>query len=255
MVVTKAILVGVARFMAESSKASRILALSVAMLAERLKDRRQAFSIAGSLLVHAGLAIALLSPAPSRLASSPSQRAAASERAVSISLVRSITVATADTHPDATPSADALSPASPVRNSTAGYFEGSGRKSGQSDSVASTPSSAAVGDMAAPAPALAEENPTLSSDYQRRLLAHIEPFKRYPELANRGGVRGTVQLVFQLDRDGRVLGLWVAKSSGSDLLDMAAIDTVRRATPLPPIPAGLPDAIAVQLPVEFSGPG
>lgn len=108
----------------------------------------------------------------------------------------------------------------------------------------------AVGAVTA-APADAE----LGLDYQRRLLAHIEPYKRYPEAASDAQPRGTVQLVFQIDRGGRVLGIWISHSSGFAILDTAAIDTVRRAAPLPAIPAGLPDSMAVQLPVEFSGPG
>lgn len=95
----------------------------------------------------------------------------------------------------------------------------------------------------------------LGSDYQKRLLAHIEPFRRYPDEAGEAGTRGVVQLAFQIDRSGGVKGVWIARSSGSRSLDEAAVATIHRAEPLPPIPTGLPDAMVIQLPVVFSGPG
>ncbi len=95
----------------------------------------------------------------------------------------------------------------------------------------------------------------IGSDYQRQLLAHIEPYRRYPDDAGQAGVGGVVRLAFQIDRSGGVQGVWISRSSGSASLDAAAVATVRRAEPLPAIPAGLPDTLVVELPVAFSAPG
>lgn len=42
------------------------------------------------------------------------------------------------------------------------------------------------------------------------------------------------------------------QSSGSELLDQAALDTVMRAQPLPRIPPGLAGPMAIELPVDFA---
>lgn len=93
----------------------------------------------------------------------------------------------------------------------------------------------------------------LRDDYQRRLMAHIESFKRYPP--GQPGAHGVVQLVFEIDRGGGVLGVWVVKSSGLGILDAAAVDTVRRAQPVPSIPQELPALLTVPLAVVFDEHG
>ncbi len=91
-------------------------------------------------------------------------------------------------------------------------------------------------------------------DYQRRLLAHIRPYQFYPDAGRRGRLEGVVRVGFVLQRDGRVREVWVESSSGYAVLDEAAMDTVRRAQPLPLIPAILPDSMDVMLPIAFSAP-
>lgn len=89
-------------------------------------------------------------------------------------------------------------------------------------------------------------------NFQRQLLAHIEPFRRYPEAARGQMLNGTVQLVFVLKRDGTLLDVRVLHSSGSPILDREAIDTIWRARPFPPVPPGLPDRLNVLIPVDFT---
>jgi len=61
-----------------------------------------------------------------------------------------------------------------------------------------------------------------------------------------------VMLGFVIRRDGAVLDAWVEGSSGSPLLDDAAIDMVRRASPVPPLPASFAGAsIRVVIPVDY----
>ena len=87
--------------------------------------------------------------------------------------------------------------------------------------------------------------------YQRLLLAHIERYQHYPRAARRDGVQGTVVIAFAMRRDGRLLTVGVKSSSGQAVLDEEAVETVRRAQPLPSIPPDLPEQLAITLPVAF----
>jgi periplasmic protein TonB len=88
--------------------------------------------------------------------------------------------------------------------------------------------------------------------FQRTLERHIERYKVVPSEARRARLQGIVQLVFAMGRDGTVLDVWINSSSGYPVLDQAALDIVRRAQPLPRIPAELPDRLNILYPVSFS---
>jgi protein TonB len=88
--------------------------------------------------------------------------------------------------------------------------------------------------------------------FEKQLFAHVERYRRYPEAAQRDGLHGVVQVMFAMSRGGRVVGVWLKTSSGYTALDQEAIDTVRRAEPLPPIPIELPDQLTILLPIEFT---
>lgn len=87
--------------------------------------------------------------------------------------------------------------------------------------------------------------------FQRLLLAHIERYQRYPGAAKRDGLQGTVLVVFAMRRDGSVVRVGVKSSSGRPILDQEAVETVRRAQPLPMIPSDMPEQLTVLLPVAF----
>ena len=91
-------------------------------------------------------------------------------------------------------------------------------------------------------------------EFKNALLRHIAKFQRYPKSAQRQRLQGTVQAVFSVSRDGRLLDAWVKTSSGEAELDKAAIDTIRRAQPLPVIPSVLPDPIKIELALGFDSP-
>ncbi|KSB90002.1 hypothetical protein AS593_11290 [Caulobacter vibrioides] len=95
-------------------------------------------------------------------------------------------------------------------------------------------------------------DPATGSDYRARLLAHIQPFRRYPAQAQGLDARGVAQILFMVDQNGKVTGVWVKASSGFEVLDAEAVATVLRAQPMPHVPAGLPSPLAVQLPVSFN---
>jgi len=83
----------------------------------------------------------------------------------------------------------------------------------------------------APAP-LAAAAPSVSpAKWQAKVVAWIN---RHKPRSVRG--RGELLLKFSIDADGNVLAVNVARSSGNDTLDQAAIKTVMRSSPVPPPP-------------------
>jgi protein TonB len=90
------------------------------------------------------------------------------------------------------------------------------------------------------------------SAWKARLLSHLDRYKQYPNAARAKGMEGTALLSFGMDRNGRVLGYHLVRSSGFPELDDEAFAMIARASPLPPAPAEL-GAQVVQLvvPVRF----
>jgi len=72
--------------------------------------------------------------------------------------------------------------------------------------------------------------------YEELLFAWMNRHKEYPLLARRRGIQGRGSLRVRIDRDGRVLERAVASSTGESVLDQAALDMVRRASPFPRLP-------------------
>ncbi len=87
--------------------------------------------------------------------------------------------------------------------------------------------------------------------FQKALLRHIDRYKIYPNMARRDRLRGTVEVLFAMRRDGTVLDIQIKTSSGAVILDKEAVETIRRAQPLPPIPLELPPHLNILLPVAF----
>lgn len=75
------------------------------------------------------------------------------------------------------------------------------------------------------------------SNYPGKVYAKLRRSLRYPSEARRKRIRGEVHVRFTVSRSGGVASVRVARSSGSSLLDNAALETVRRAEPFPEIPA------------------
>lgn len=90
-----------------------------------------------------------------------------------------------------------------------------------------------------------------SNAYNALVFGHLQRFKRYPLAAR--GASGTVVMRFELDREGKVIGSAVTKSSGNEVLDREALEILRRASPFPPFPAAKPGAEDSYIaPVNFS---
>jgi len=72
--------------------------------------------------------------------------------------------------------------------------------------------------------------------YQRLIKQKIEENKRYPLLARNKGIEGLVWLKFVILRNGQLKDIKVVKSSSHQILDKAAIESIKKANPFPPFP-------------------
>jgi protein TonB len=73
-------------------------------------------------------------------------------------------------------------------------------------------------------------------DYFRQIVQKISRYRFY---SRQQSASGMVVTRLTLARDGGVLDVALLKSSGSSTLDTAVVDTIRRASPFPPLPPGL----------------
>jgi protein TonB len=124
----------------------------------------------------------------------------------------------------------------------------------QAAPVPTAPPSIAVPADAPAAPAVSPVvSPTsqVVASWQRRLAAHLERFKRYPPRAH--GEHGTASVAFTIDHEGRVSGLRIVKSSGSDILDSETLAMIRRAEPLPAPPGGIANQeLSFVVPIRYA---
>lgn len=83
-------------------------------------------------------------------------------------------------------------------------------------------------------------------DYLRMVWSRIMRFR-----PDRVPFAGTTRLSFILGSDGSLLSVEIAESSGSGLLDSAALEAVRRAAPFPPPPTTFGNDLAFTIPFQF----
>nr|WP_086493836.1 energy transducer TonB [Novosphingobium panipatense] len=101
------------------------------------------------------------------------------------------------------------------------------------------------------APPARRASSNADASWEALLLAHLEKYRRYPAAARSRREEGVAFVTFRMNRGGKVLSASLARSSGSIFLDRAALETIRRAQPLPAIPADKPDELELSVPVEF----
>lgn len=73
-------------------------------------------------------------------------------------------------------------------------------------------------------------------EWQKSIVLLISGAKTYPTKARSDKIEGEVQVRFTLDRYGALLSAEVAQSSGSDVLDKAAVQTVEKLGKMPTPP-------------------
>lgn len=89
------------------------------------------------------------------------------------------------------------------------------------------------------------------ASWQAEVMAKLELQRRYPAAALRQQLQGVVYLRLQLGRDGQLLQVQLVRSSGHQLLDQAAAQTVRQSAPYPALPGELTAPYLLTVPVEF----
>lgn len=102
---------------------------------------------------------------------------------------------------------------------------------------------------AAPAPVAAPSPSATVATSQPQPISSPSP--RYPARALRRGESGTVMVSAEIGPDGVPISVEVARSSGSRLLDRAAVDAVRRWRFRPALADGRPTTGKVQVPISF----
>jgi periplasmic protein TonB len=104
--------------------------------------------------------------------------------------------------------------------------------------------------LSAPSAVSGPEN-SAAAKFQQALMRHVARYQRYPNAARSQRLEGKVDTQFSMSRDGKLLGVWVRTSSGQTVLDKEAMETIRRAQPLPPIPPELPDRLNIHVQLVF----
>ncbi|WP_448133176.1 energy transducer TonB [Stenotrophomonas rhizophila] len=102
-----------------------------------------------------------------------------------------------------------------------------------------------------PLPAGPSEATPGRDSWEGRVMARLERFRRYPNAARARRQEGITQLRVSVARDGSLLALSLEATSGFPLLDQAALETFRRAAPLPKVPEERPAPVELSFPVEF----
>lgn len=93
---------------------------------------------------------------------------------------------------------------------------------------------------------------TLEAQYMAALRQAIEANKFYPKRASRLRREGSVIVDFTIDRDGNIDNVRVTESSGTQLLDQAAVEAVKRLGQFHPLPSAIPhDPWSLQIPMSY----
>ena len=126
-------------------------------------------------------------------------------------------------------------------------------------------SAPAVGAKSDAAPALALATPTLAprpgddaleagslAQYRLALIGAARRLKHYPAQAVDRGLAGRVEIRLVIGAEGGPAAVTVKRSSGHEVLDRQAVDTMRRATAATPIPPALRNReIVVEIPLLY----
>ena len=170
--------------------------------------------------------------------------------------------------PSVTSSAPAESPGSGVSDATArasGSADGvasdaggreSGARTGRGGSGSGGGFGAGIGARQGSTVALAVPGdgggvPPEYEGYYQLLRARVQQTARYPGVARRRSLTGTVQLELEVAPSGELGSVVLVVSSSHALLDQEALDAVRRLGRVP-FPAGMPPRrLHVRLPVDF----
>lgn len=80
-----------------------------------------------------------------------------------------------------------------------------------------------------------------------KILRRVNKSKYYPTAAKKNGLEGVPRVTFAIEEDGSVTSLIISSSCGERVLDDSALETIRRAAPLPYYPKAITLAIKYSL--------
>lgn len=83
------------------------------------------------------------------------------------------------------------------------------------------------------------------------LLPRIEALKQYPVDARLAHAEGRVVIRIVIQEDGHIVSAAIAKSSGHDILDQAALETIRKASPIMLTQPLEKSQITIQVPLSY----
>jgi TonB family protein len=90
--------------------------------------------------------------------------------------------------------------------------------------------------------------------YLNSIIGELNKHRYYPDLARPLGLTGVARFIVVIDRAGKLVGMQLVQSTGSELLDRAAEKAIRDTLPFPPVPADYPgDPIEITMGI-FVGP-
>lgn len=144
---------------------------------------------------------------------------------------------------DSAPAVQALPTPTPASSATTSVAVSAPRQA--TDTGAAAPS--------ASTPSVAPDVARRERDaYIRALMAALLQQRTYPAAARKAREQGVVHVRFTIDRDGQVLSSQIQRGAG-ELLDVAALEVLQRAQPLPPIPASMgKQSLTITVPIEYS---
>ncbi len=88
--------------------------------------------------------------------------------------------------------------------------------------------------------------------YLTRVSQALEREKRYPRIARRRAISGSVTLQFIILPDGRVINAKIVQSSGHAVLNQATLRALKRASPMPPFPPSIKARrLQVEVPIAY----
>jgi protein TonB len=104
-----------------------------------------------------------------------------------------------------------------------------------------------------PQPAAPPADAATLAQYRLAIITSAKRYKRYPRVAMDNNWEGRVEVRMVVGANGMIASISIKTGTGHDILDKQALDMIRKAKPLTPIPSALRGKeFTVDIPVIFS---